>query len=101
MEKRTAASQALKRQRPGSFTAVNGNSAPTVQGRQFNPVHEFVVQYGHWKSLNNSQTSNTEYFFEAEDMYEHAPAVSSSRSVYLRDKLIKDDSRPTLNDFVL
>ncbi|OAL04859.1 hypothetical protein IQ06DRAFT_213093, partial [Phaeosphaeriaceae sp. SRC1lsM3a] len=27
MEKRTAASQALKRQKPGSFTAVNGNSA--------------------------------------------------------------------------
>lgn len=100
MEKRTAASQALKRQKPGSFTAVNGNSAPTVQGRRPIPVHEFEAQYRYEKNVNNKTTSITEDCVR-EDTYEHAPDVSDSKPMYFRGQLVEVETRPTLNDSIL
>ncbi|KAH7406852.1 hypothetical protein DE146DRAFT_778345 [Phaeosphaeria sp. MPI-PUGE-AT-0046c] len=75
MKKRTAALQAMKRQKPRSFTAVNSTSALKAQGRLFEPVHGPEVQYRREKSINKDQISFAEQCLGDKDMREHVPAT--------------------------
>lgn len=76
MEKRTAALQAMERQKLGSFTAVNSAPALKVQGRQIKPYSVSEVRYKPVSSLGYRRTSSVDKDRDGRSSRDYDIAVS-------------------------